>query len=56
MRPLLLALAMLLAVPSERAFAQVAAVVEGVQMPAWVERDGKRLPVLPGMELRATGS
>ena len=53
MRPLLLALAMLLAVPSERASAQVAAVVEGVQMPAWVERDGKRLPLLPGMELRA---
>jgi hypothetical protein len=52
MRSLLLALAMLLAVPSERAFAQVAAVVEGVQMPAWVEREGKRLPLVPGMELR----
>ena len=53
MRSLLLALAMLLAVPSERAVAQVAAVVEGVQMPAWVERDGRKLPLLPGMELRA---
>jgi hypothetical protein len=29
-----------------------AAVVEGVQMPAWVERGGARLPVSPGMELR----
>lgn len=33
-----------------------AAVVEGVQMPAWVERAGigaaRRLPVAPGMELR----
>ena len=29
-----------------------AAVVEGVQMPAWVERDGKRMPVLPGMRLK----
>src|SRR3977135_787354 len=33
--------------------AQPAAVVEGVQMPAWVERDGKRSPILPGMELKA---
>ncbi len=29
-----------------------AAVVEGVQMPAWVERGGARMPVSPGMELR----
>jgi hypothetical protein len=33
--------------------AQVAATVEGVQMPAWVERGGKRLPAMAGMELRA---
>jgi hypothetical protein len=29
-----------------------AAVVEGVQMPAWVERGGARTPLSPGMELR----
>jgi hypothetical protein len=28
-------------------------VVEGVQMPAWVERAGRRIPLIPGMELRA---
>jgi hypothetical protein len=33
--------------------AQPAAVVEGVQMPAWVERDGRRVPLQAGMELRA---
>jgi len=35
------------------ASAQVAATVEGVQTPAWVERDGKRTPLVPGMQLRA---
>ena len=35
------------------AVAQPAASVEGVQMPAWVERGGRRTPLLPGMELRA---
>ena len=35
------------------AVAQPAASVEGVQMPAWVERNGRRTPLLPGMELRA---
>src|SRR5690349_745691 len=35
------------------AFAQVAAMVEGVQSPAWVERAGRRLPLIAGMELRA---
>jgi hypothetical protein len=35
------------------AAAQPAAVVEGVQMPAWVERDGRRTPAAPGMELKA---
>jgi hypothetical protein len=29
-----------------------AAVVEGVQMPAWVERGGARTPLAPGMNLR----
>src|SRR5687767_9978457 len=33
--------------------AQPAAVVEGAQMPAWVERDGRRVPLQPGMELRS---
>jgi cell division septation protein DedD len=35
------------------ASAQSAAVIEGVQMPAWIERDGRKIPVLPGMELKA---
>ena len=52
MRPLVLVLAMALLAPLESALAQVAAVVEGVQMPAWIERDGRRLPLIPGMELR----
>ena len=34
------------------ALAAPGAVVEGVQMPAWVERDAKRLPLAPGMELK----
>jgi hypothetical protein len=33
------------------ASAQPAAVVEGVQMPAWVERGGQRQPIVPGMVL-----
>jgi hypothetical protein len=28
-------------------------VIDGVQMPAWRERDGNRVPLVPGMELRA---
>ena len=43
-------LALLVSCP---ALAQVAATVEGLQMPAWVERAGRRLPLMPGMELRA---
>ena len=35
-----------------QACAQPAAVVEGVQMPAWVERDGVRSPIQPGMLLQ----
>jgi hypothetical protein len=42
-----------LLLPVHTALAQVAAVVEGVQMPAWVERAGRRIPLIPGMELRA---
>jgi hypothetical protein len=37
---------------SQAALAQVAAMVEGVQMPAWVERNGVKSPLLPGMELK----
>lgn len=37
---------------SHAALAQVAATVEGVQMPAWIERNGVRSPLLPGMELK----
>ncbi len=42
---------------SLQALAQPAAVVEGVQMPAWVERSeggapARRIPLAPGMELR----
>ena len=51
MRSLLLALA--LAISSLQAIAQPAALVDGVQMPAWLEREGKRTPLAPGMELRA---
>jgi hypothetical protein len=46
-------LAALLAVASLTALAQPAAVIDGVQMPAWRERDGTRVPLVPGMELRA---
>ena len=49
-----LLLAFLLAVMALPASAQQSgAVVDGVQMPAWLERDGKRVPLAPGMELRA---
>jgi hypothetical protein len=45
------ALAALLATPAARA-QPAPATVEGVQMPAWVERDGARQPLAPGMALR----
>ena len=49
-----LLLAFLLAVVALPASAQQSgAVVDGVQLPAWLERDGKRVPLAPGMELRA---
>ena len=48
--------AALLALAAAQVEAAPAAVVEGVQMPAWVERAGigaaRRLPLAPGMELR----
>jgi hypothetical protein len=47
---LLFVLALVAACP---AFAQTAATVEGMQMPAWLERAGRRMPLMPGMELRA---
>ena len=50
MKSLILALALFASCP---AWAQIAGTVEGVQMPAWVQRGGGRLPLLPGMELRA---
>ena len=53
MKSLLLLIATAVLLPIETARAQVAAIVEGVQMPAWVERAGRRLPLIPGMELRA---
>jgi hypothetical protein len=51
MRALLLAL--FLAAGSLESLAQPAALIESVQTPAWRERDGKRAPLVPGMELRA---
>jgi hypothetical protein len=48
-----LLVAFLLAVACVDAAAQSAAVIDGVQMPAWRERDGTRVPLVPGMELRA---
>lgn len=48
--------AMLIALAGSPAAAAPAAVVEGVQMPAWVERSVtggiRRMPLAPGMELR----
>ena len=48
-----LLLAFLLAIVPLTAAAQPAAVIDGVQLPAWRERDGARAPLVPGMELRA---
>src|SRR3954469_122910 len=44
------ALALVAASP---ALAQLAGTVEGMQMPAWVQRAGGRLPLFPGTQLRA---
>jgi sporulation related protein/FecR-like protein len=46
--------ALWLALAASNALAAPAAVVESVQMPAWVERAGKQMPAGPGMELIAT--
>jgi len=40
-----------LALAAAQAIAAPAAVVEGVKMPAWVEHDGVRTPLAPGMAL-----
>ena len=49
--------AALLALGATQALSAPAAVVEGVQMPAWLERAGagatRRVPLAPGMELRS---
>ncbi|MGH8706319.1 MAG: FecR domain-containing protein, partial [Burkholderiales bacterium] len=41
-----------LALAAQLALAAPAAVVEGIQMPAWVERDGMRIPLTVAMELK----
>jgi hypothetical protein len=46
--------ALALALVAAHALAAPAALVESVQMPAWVERAGKEMPAAPGMELIAT--
>ena len=49
----LLAVAALGLLPARPLLAATGAVVEGVQMPAWLERgDGRKVPLSPGMELR----
>ena len=48
-----LLVAFLLAISCVCALAQPAAVIEGVQLPAWREREGVRSPLVPGMSLRA---
>jgi hypothetical protein len=46
-------LAAALALAAAQALAAAAAMVEGVQMPAWVERGAHRIPLAPGMKLKA---
>jgi len=43
-----------LTIAAVSALAAPAALVDAVQMPAWVERAGKQMPAAPGMELIAT--
>ena len=52
-RTIAVLLAAALAAFTQIALAQPAAVVEGVQMPAWMERAGERKPLAVGMELKA---
>ena len=47
-------LALAFTVASATALAAPAAIVDAVQMPAWVERAGKQMPAEPGLELIAT--
>jgi hypothetical protein len=54
MRTRILASAILLGLAAAGAGAAPTAVVEGVQMPAWIERGGVKQPLSPGMELRAS--
>ena len=49
-----LVFALWLAVAASIALAAPAAVVESVQMPAWIERAGKQMPAGPGTELIST--
>ena len=51
--PLLTALAVCLLLQMGLAIAAAPALVEVVQAPAWVERDGRRQPLATGMELRS---
>ena len=51
-RWLMIVLAAGLALGATVSPAAPAAVIEGVQMPAWVERDARRVPLAPGMELK----
>jgi len=46
--------ALSLALAASSALAAPAAVVESVQMPAWIDRAGKQMPASPGTELIAT--
>jgi hypothetical protein len=48
----MIVLAAAIALGARISLAAEAAVVEGVLMPAWVERDARRLPLAPGMELK----
>ena len=49
-----LGVALVLSLAAFGASAALTAVVEGVQMPAWVERAGVKQPLAAGMELQAT--
>ena len=55
-RTIAVLLAAMLAGFGQFALAQRAAVVEGVQMPAWLERGGERKPLAVGMELKSGDS
>ncbi|MBL8381906.1 MAG: FecR domain-containing protein [Burkholderiales bacterium] len=52
MKHRLVAVSLFLLAGASAVAAAPTAVVEGVQMPAWVERGGSREPLAPGMELR----